>query len=122
MEQFEVKKKSSLLNEYFKFHIKYEKKYGPKTIIFIYEGSFYEAYSTDEIGVNLHKISEILNYTVTKTNNSKPLSNDNPYMLGFPIVSLQKNLGKLIKNDYSVVIIDQITPAPNPKRAVTGIY
>lgn len=43
-------------------------------------------------------------------------------MLGFPYITLNKFLKILIDNGYTVVIGDQITPPPNPKRAITGVY
>ena len=43
-------------------------------------------------------------------------------MMGFNHTSLQKYLKILVESNFTVVIVDQITPAPNPKRAVTGIY
>ena len=111
-------------DEYLFYQEKYEKKYGKnKTIVLMQIGSFHEAYSTDTRGYNLTEISELLNIILTKKDKKvKEVSEKNPYMLGFPSVALSKYLKVLIDNGFTVVIIDQVTPPPNPKREITGIY
>jgi len=103
---------------------KYEKKYGKeRTIVFTQIGSFYEAYSTDTRGYKLSEISELLNIVYTRKDKSiSQIDEKNPYMLGFPVVSLHKFMKVLVDSGYTVIIIDQVTPPPNPKREVTGIY
>jgi DNA mismatch repair protein MutS len=111
-------------DEYLFYQEKYEKKYGKnKTIVFMQVGSFHEAYGTDTRGYNLTEISELLNIILTKKDKKiKEVSEKNPYMIGFPSVALNKYLKVLIDNGFTVVIIDQTTPPPNPKREITGIY
>ena len=68
-------------------------------------------------------MSELLNIVVTKKNKSiEKVSLKNPYLMGFPSVALEKFLNILLDNNFTVVIIDQVTPPPKPKREVTGIY
>ena len=100
------------------------KKYGKdKSLVLMQVGSFHEAYSTNDRGFNLNKLSEILNLICTRKNKSIPeVSLKNPNMLGFPSVALQKYLKILIENGFTIIIIDQVTPPPEPKRSVTGIY
>jgi len=43
-------------------------------------------------------------------------------MSGFPSVSIRKFINLLVENNYTVVVIDQTTPPPNPLREVTGVY
>ena len=107
-------------DEYLFYQEKYEKKYGKnKTIVFMQVGSFHEAYGTDTRGYNLTEISELLNIILTKKDKKiKQVNEKNPYMLGFPSVALSKYLKVLIDNGFTVVIIDQVTPPPNPKRLV----
>lgn len=114
----------SIIKEYLDHQKKYEKQYGKEsTIVLMQVGSFHEAYSTDKQGFDLHKLSELLNIVVTKKNKSiEKVDLKNPYMLGFPSVALEKFLNILIENNFTVVIIDQVTPPPKPKREVTGIY
>ena len=118
-----INQKNNLIEEYFRLQEKYSKKYGINTILFLQVGSFHEAYQTLDKGYNLVKLSETLNIIVSKKNKSIPDVNfSNPYMLGFPTATLQKYINKLIENNYTVVIGDQITPPPNPQRAITNIY
>ena len=120
----EINPKANIIEEYFRLHGIYSKKYGvANTILLLQVGSFYEAYQTNNQGFNLQTISNILNIIVSKKNKSiTEISNKNPYMLGFPSVALSKFLKILIENGFTVVIGDQVTPPPNPKRAITGVY
>ena len=114
----------SIYNEYISYHERYEKKYGKNRVIILMQvGSFHEAYATNEKGPNLYAISDLLNIVCTRKDKSVDVISDkNPYMLGFPSIALQKFMKILIDNKYTVVIIDQTTPPPNPTREVTGIY
>ena len=42
-------------------------------------------------------------------------------LAGFPLLSIQKYENILLNNNYTVVIVEQITPPPNPERGVTRI-
>jgi len=55
-----------IVNEYLNYHKEYAKKYGKKTIVFMEIGSFFEAYTTDDCGPDLHNVSQILNVVLTK--------------------------------------------------------
>jgi len=120
----EIDSKLNIVEEYFRLHNKYSIKYGKdNTILFLQVGSFYEAYQTLEKGFNLQHISDILNILVSKKNKSiAEVSLKNPYMLGFPIITLDKFLKILIDSGFNIVIGEQITPPPNPKRAITHVY
>lgn len=113
----------NLIEDYFEYQKTYQKKYGPQTIVLMQVGSFHEAYQTLDQGFELNRIGEILNFVVSKRNKSiSTVDLKNPYMLGFPSPTLQKYLKILIEHLFTVVIIDQVTPPPNPKREITGIY
>ena len=43
-------------------------------------------------------------------------------MAGFPSHSMQRFIDVLLNNSYTVVLIEQTTPPPNPKREITKIY
>ena len=42
-------------------------------------------------------------------------------MAGFPMISQEKHISNLLKNDYTVVLVEQTTEPPNPEREVTQI-
>mgnify|MGYP001157028318 CR=1 FL=1 len=119
-----LKFKKKLIEEYLLLQEKYSKIYNnKKTIVLMQVGSFHEAYSTETRGYNLKKLSQLLNTIVSKKNKKiAKVNEDNPYMLGFPIVATSKFVKKLVDNGYHVVKIDQVTEPPNPKRAITAIY
>lgn len=120
----EVNPNANIIDEFFRFYNHFAEKHGKeRTVLFMQVGSFHEAYQTNEDGFPLHKLSDVLNVIVSKRNKSIPeVSRKNPYMLGFPTASLQKNLKALMTAGYTVVIVDQVTPPPNPKRRLTGVY
>jgi DNA mismatch repair protein MutS len=114
----------TIIHEYLFYQEKYQKKYGhDKTLVLMQVGSFHEAYSTKTRGCNLSIISELLNIIMTRKDKKVEIVDEkNPYMLGFPTVSLNKFLRVLINNGYTIIVIDQTTPPPDPKREITGIY
>lgn len=120
----------TIVEEYLSYYSFYYKKYGNKTCVLLMSGMFYECYSTfnpnandNKIEPNLHELSELLNIICTRKDKSiSTISLKNPYLLGFPIVSSSKFIKILVDNDYTVIVIDQVTLPPNPKRKVTGIY
>ena len=115
--------KEIFVADYFDIHDFYSKIYGEeKTIILIQCGSFHECYGTDFFGLDLIKIAEQLDIVCTKKSNKKPLSKSNPRMLGFPIHVVNNFIEKLCNLEFTVVVIDQVTEPPKPKREVTGIY
>jgi len=112
-----------LVKNYFDIHNYYSEIYGiNRTIILMQVGSFHEAYCTDTDGINLMKLAQQLDVTCTMKNNKIPLSKSNPRMLGFPIYVTFNFIDKLIDLNYTVILIDQVSDPPNPKRDVTGIY
>ena len=113
---------NSAYSEYFLHQDKYSKIYGKLTIFFTQCGMFFEAYENLDEGYDLQILSNVMNITVTKKDKSIPISNKNPYMLGFPCIVSQKHIKTLIDNGYTVVIQEQVSPAPKPRREITGIY
>lgn len=113
----------NLTKIYLNYHDQFTTQYGPKTLVLIQCGSFYECYGTKTRGPNIKKIGELLNITATKKSKQiETIDETNPELCGFPSISKQKFLKVLIDNGYTVVVIDQITPPPKPKRQVTGVY
>ena len=114
--------KLSISDEYFQYLDKYQAKYGKKTVLLMQVGSFHEAYCTNDKGLNLIELAQKLDVVCTKKNGGKELTDSNPRMMGFPTHVTQTFIEKLINMNYTVVLIDQTTEPPNPKREITGIY
>jgi DNA mismatch repair protein MutS len=115
-----------LIDDYFDYQIKYEKKYGPKTIVLMEVGSFFEMYGvnneTEKIG-DVQTVAELLNIQLSRRNKNILENNrSNSLMAGFPSISLKRFLNILIEANYTVILIEQVTAPPNPQREVTKIY
>ena len=115
--------KEIFVKDYFKIHKCYASVYGlDKTIILMQVGSFHEAYCNDDNGLDLVTLAQKLDVVCTKKNGNKELSDSNPRMMGFPVHVTHNFIEKLINLNYTVVLIDQTTEPPEPKREITGIY
>lgn len=114
----------TLIDDYFEYHKKYTKIYGKNTILLFEVGSFYELYSkldeNNEYIVNIKEICELLNIQFTRKNKNIEHSPSNPYMAGFPSFVLSKYIDILLKK-YTIILYEQTTPPPNPKREITQI-
>ncbi len=119
-------KKRSLIDEYFDLQIEYEKKYGPKTLVLMQVGSFFEYYgvnnAVEKIG-NVKVIADLMNIQMSRRDKSILENNrKNALMAGFPTANLKKYLNLMIANNYTIVLVEQTTSPPDPKREITHIY
>lgn len=115
-----------IYDDYINYQTTYEKKYGEKTIVLMEVGGFFEFYGVEnarEVVGRVSTVSDLLNIQMTRKNKSIP-DNDrnNPLMAGFPSHALKKFVQILIHNNYTVVLVEQVTEPPNPVRRVTDIY
>ena len=114
---------------YIDYHEKYVKKYGENTVVLMQTGSHFNIFSIINDEINLgpdiyHICQNVLNNAlqVTKQNKKNPeISYGNCLLAGFPLSVIQKYENILLNNNYTVVIVEQITPPPNPERGVTRI-
>jgi DNA mismatch repair protein MutS len=105
-----VSKTNNIFNEYIELYNKYKKLYGEKSIVIMEVGMFYEMYSLNDgnNGPPLNELSSLLNILYTKKNkNVKEISQKNPYMAGVPIHSIDKYIDILIKNNFTIIIVNQ---------------
>ena len=112
--------------EYLTLQKKYEALYGERTIVLYQSGTFYETWEYDPVDCKDEKrkidkegkywnehigksaiISAITDYQLTCVNNNKPYSINNPAKCGLPLIAYDKNLVKLLNNDFVVVRMDQ---------------
>lgn len=114
----------NILELYLSTYEKYAKIYGKDKVVHLCQvGSFMELYATEDEGPDLRKISEVLNIIVSRKDKSITIvDRNNPYMMGYPIISHQKFLKILLDNGFVVVVTEQVTPPPHPKRKITGVY
>lgn len=111
-----------LIDDYVNYQNIYKKKYG-KCVILYQNGSFFEIYNIDSNDNQLQKICELLNIQFTRKNKSiLEISKSNPSLAGFPLASLKKYLNVLLNNNFTVVLVEQTSEPPNPKREITNIY
>ena len=112
-----------IIDDYIFYTKEYKKKYGEKTLVLIQVGSFFELYSTTEdTDSEIYKIADICNISISKKNKSVlEVNNQNPLMAGFPLYTITKYQNILLQNNYTIVMIEQVSEPPNPDRKVTEI-
>ena len=114
---------NKLYDEYESYVKKYRELHGERVIVLYMCGSFYEIYSIEDGLVNMKEICELLNIQVSRRNKAiLDVDRVNTMMAGFPVHAAKKFVSILVQNNYTVVLVDQISLPPKPKRAVTGVY
>ena len=108
---------AGVYDTYIDLHNKYNERYGKACILFQC-GSFFEIYGWED---EKEKRGDI--YTIAEAaGNLAVASKTNGWLMaGFGPVYLDKYAPLLVENGYTVVIIEQVTPPPRPKRAITRI-
>jgi DNA mismatch repair protein MutS len=102
----------SILEEYIEIDKKYKNIYGNETVVLMEVGDFFEIYGVqnefENVGANMHDISEILNIRVTCKNKSLQIIDRKNHLLsGFPKYVVEKHIQTLIENQYTVVLVEQ---------------
>lgn len=111
-----------IIDDYLNYLDEYSRKYGDNTIILMQVGSFFELYSIDANSTYLYTIADIFNIQISRKNkNIQEVSRNNPLMCGFPIYVVNKYIQLLLQKKYTIVLIEQITEPPEPKRKITEI-
>jgi DNA mismatch repair protein MutS len=114
--------RNMIIDDYLNYHNKYVSLYGNKTIILMQVGSFFEIYSLTNEGPDVHEIANILEIRCTRKDKSiEEISRKNYYLVGFPLYIIDKYVDILTMNQYTCVLIEQVTLPPEPKREVTRI-
>jgi len=113
------------IDEYINYQLEAESKYGPNTIVFFENGTFYEVYGVDNDKEKVgqpKRIGEILNIAITRKN-KKILENSrkNPLMVGVPTAHSERHIKSLIASGFTIVFVEQTTIPPNPERAITHV-
>lgn len=126
--------KSTLLKDYFDYSNKYTKEYGPKSIVLMQVGSFFEVYGLKSItpinaiplGSNITEFSKICELNVVEKNVCaiSPLSEYTIVMAGFKDFMLEKYVKKLQERHFTSIVFVQepIVGTEPPKRVLQAIY
>ena len=114
-----------IYDEYAQHQAKYEAEFGPRTIVLMEVGSFWEIYDDGSRTSfsSCKAVADVLGIQVSRKNkNIAEVSRANHLMAGFPSWALDdKFMPMLLDAGYTVVLVSQVTGPPNPKRAVTNI-
>lgn len=127
-----VAKRMSLCRDYIDGARAQRKKHGPKTLVLMEVGSFFEMYAVpnpkdEEFGeADMKEVTQLLDIQMTRKNKSVAASHTNPFMAGFPSFMLDKYLDALVASGYTVAVMEQRkkavgTKAPAFSRSVTRI-
>lgn len=112
--------KDTMVDLYLREAERNRKKYGERTMVFIEVGSFYEVY--DVVGPSespyLRCCAEELGIIVTARDKTAP---EKGYMAGIPSCSEKKYTRRLLRNNYTVVLIKQFGEPPNITRRTARV-
>lgn len=127
----------TIYDDYVKYVSEYKAQYGEQVLVLMEVGSFWELYGVNDSVSNSNSnssynsnsssndartVCDLLGITLTKRNkNVAEISVQNPQMAGFPTSALDRFLPTLLDEGYTVVLVSQVTPPPNPKREVTHV-
>lgn len=111
-----------MLPEYFRKQKEYEEKYGKNTLLLFQVGMFIECYCTETEGYPVKDLSLLLNIQYTMKNKSKPISKNNPALLGFPQHSAKKYIRILLQNNFTLAIYHQKDVNGKIIRERIGLY
>lgn len=114
-----------ILSEYLKHFNLYFEQYGEHIAVLMQVGSFYEIYGVDndtqKMG-NTIELANILNIVLTRKNKNIPENNsNNPLMLGFPCLALEKFIPMLLAENYTIIVVDQKVSNLGIKRTVSKV-
>jgi DNA mismatch repair protein MutS len=112
-----------IIDDYLEYMQTYKDKYGDKCIVLMQVGSFFELYSIkDDTSEDIYAIADICNIQISRKNKTiSEVSISNPLMAGFPLYTLNKFTTILLNNNYTIVLIEQVSEPPNPQRKITEI-
>lgn len=110
----------SLIKEYFRLQQAAEKEFGPHSIVLMEIGSFMECYATETKG-HAKRVASALNMVMTKKNKKFPVSESNPYLVGFPVCTHEKNVPVLLSNGMTVLWYSQIQEHGRIRRERTRV-
>lgn len=113
----------TVIDDYIECRNEHIEKYGKQTTVLMQVGSFFEIYAEEVDDEQIHEITSCLNIILSRKNKKVgKVDRTNPLMAGFPMSMLDKYVEMLIEEGWTVVLIEQVSAAPNPKREITKIW
>lgn len=115
-----------IYDEYFKLTNEYKTKYGPKTIVLLQVGAFFEVYGLknpdtgDVYGSCITELSEICQLNVSEKKAS--YNNSQVLMAGFRDYTIDKYLTKLVEYGYTLPVFVQEKIGKTIKRILDQVY
>ena len=115
----------TLVDEYFEYTRKYTNSHGPKTIVLMQVGSFFECYATISQsgkyeGSLIQEFSAINDMSIAKKNVCS--GGNDVVMAGFGLGQLDKYVKKLLEHGYTVPVFVQDIQGKNTTRSLACIY
>ena len=113
----------TLVDDYFEYTKKYINSHGPKTIVLMQVGSFFECYATISPdgtykGSLIQEFSRINDMSIAKKNVC--CGGNDVVMAGFGLGQLDKYVKKLLENGYTVPVFVQDIQGKNTTRRGTN--
>jgi DNA mismatch repair protein MutS len=99
---------AKIYNEYFNLQDKHFKEFGRKMALAYQVGAFYQFYGENNENDIIFEIGNVADLAIGKIISTQEYEkNSNPRMAGFKKESMERKLGNLLKNGFTVVIYDQ---------------
>ena len=113
----------TLIGKYIKLDLEYIKKYGPKTMLLMQCGSFFEVYCCQKDGKFTNsRILEFSRICDMRIANKRAKHEDfSVFMSGFPEIQLEKYVKKLNESGYTVPVWRQDPTNPTIRKEF-GIF
>ena len=112
------KNKKTIIDIYLNYTKKYRDIYGKKCVVLLESGHFMEMYDYVDTSDHMIVARDILGIIITRRDKS---DNSSPFMAGIPTIAIRRYYKTLLKNNYTVICVTQVTPPPNVTRDVTKI-
>lgn len=114
----------TIVETYLKLTDDYKSEYGPKTLVLMQVGSFFEVYGLQDkdgiiSGSDIIEFSEICDMNISKKIGQ--VQKNNVMMAGFGIAQLDKYLKKLQDSGYTIPVYTQDSPTKNTTRSLYQI-
>lgn len=106
-----------IYDTYINLHNKYTEKYGKACVLF-QSGSFLEIYGKEDEN---QKLGDIYTLAAAAGDLVVAKKTNGWLMCGFGLNYSEKYFSFLIENNYTIILVEQISPPPKPKRKITKI-